>query len=144
MMSLLNNIPCLTKYCKFSSIKAVKQYHRLSRIFQPLNVKPKDAAVRKDEAISISQKLLMDTGIISLRSNGMFALLPLGQRVMMKLTKLIDKEMGCIGAQRLSLPLLTSGDLWKKTGRWESTGQELLKLQDRHGKDYVLSPVRNT
>ena len=62
-------------------------------------------------------QLLMDTGIISLRSNGMFALLPLGERVMMKLTKLIDKEMSCIGAQRLSLPLLTSGELWKKTGK---------------------------
>lgn len=59
----------------------------------------------------------MDTGIISLRSHGMFALLPLGQRVMMKLTKLIDEEMNRVGAQRLSLPLLTNGDLWKKTGK---------------------------
>lgn len=118
-----------------------RQFHRLSRLFQPLNVKPKDAPDRKDSAVSVSQKLLMDTGIISLRSHGMFGLLPLGQRVMMKLTKLIDQEMNRVGAQRLSLPLLTNGDLWKKTGRWETTGQELMKLEDRHGKEYVLSPT---
>lgn len=139
-MALLN-ISRLTRYYKLSNVQAVRHYHKVSKLFQPLSVKPKDATVTKDEAISISQKLLMDTGIISLRSNGMFALLPLGERVMMKLTKLIDKEMSCIGAQRLSLPLLTSGDLWKKTGRWESTGQELLKIEDRHGKEYVLSPT---
>ncbi|KAG0719664.1 putative proline--tRNA ligase, mitochondrial [Chionoecetes opilio] len=140
-MVLLNNMKSLMKYCKLCSMRGIGQYHTLSRLFQPLNVKPKDATVTKDQAISISQKLLMDTGVISLRSNGMFALLPLGQRVMTKLIKLMDTEMSCIGAQRLSLPLLTSGNLWKKTGRWESTGQELLTLLDRHGKEYVLSPT---
>ncbi|XP_071536694.1 probable proline--tRNA ligase, mitochondrial isoform X2 [Panulirus ornatus] len=83
----------------------------------------------------------MDYGIVSLRSNGMFAFLPLGQRVISKLVALIDEEMRSISAQKLSLPLLTSGHLWKITGRWDTTGQELIKVQDRHNKDYVLSPT---
>lgn len=62
-------------------------------------------------------QLLVDAGIISLRSNGMYALLPLGQRILKKLKLIIDEEMINVGAQRLTLPLLTSADLWKTTGK---------------------------
>ncbi|XP_042859358.1 probable proline--tRNA ligase, mitochondrial [Penaeus japonicus] len=116
-------------------------HHRVSQLFQPLTVRPKDATVKKEESTSLSQKLMVNCGILSSRSNGMYAFLPLGQRALMKLMKVIDEEMVTVNAQRLSLPLLTPGQLWKKTGRWESTGQELLKVKDRHEKDYVLSPT---
>ncbi|KAK4327228.1 hypothetical protein Pmani_002284 [Petrolisthes manimaculis] len=125
----------------YQSIHRLYHHHCLSKIFQPVNLKPKDSNVKKDEPMSLSQKLLVETGIISLRSNGMFALLPLGQRILKKLMMIIDEEMISVGAQRLTLPLLTSADLWKITGRWNSTGQELLSLQDRHNREYVLSPT---
>ncbi|XP_027224345.2 probable proline--tRNA ligase, mitochondrial [Penaeus vannamei] len=116
-------------------------HHRVSQLFQPLTVIPKDATLKKEETTSLSQKLMVNCGILSSRSNGMYAFLPLGQRALTKLTKVIDEEMASVNAQRLSLPLLTPGQLWKITGRWESTGQELLKVKDRHEKDYVLSPT---
>lgn len=59
---------------------------------------------------------MVNCGILNSRSNGMYAFLPLGQRALMKLTKVIDEEMASVNAQRLSLPLLTQGQLWKKTG----------------------------
>ncbi|XP_068250561.1 probable proline--tRNA ligase, mitochondrial [Palaemon carinicauda] len=117
-------------------------YHkRISQLFQPINIISKDATGKKEELVSISQKLLVDCGIVRPRGNGMFAFMPLGQRVLAKLTDLIDEEMKLVGAQKMLLPTLTSGHLWKKTGRWKTTGDELVKVKDRHDKDYVLSPT---
>ncbi|KAK8729677.1 hypothetical protein OTU49_008264 [Cherax quadricarinatus] len=89
-------------------------HFRVSELFQPLSVIPRNAKLKNLEDTSLSQKLLVNCGIINSRSNGMFALLPLGQRVIDKLTAIIDEEMRHIGAQKLLLPLLTSGHLWKK------------------------------
>ncbi|XP_066981482.1 probable proline--tRNA ligase, mitochondrial isoform X1 [Macrobrachium rosenbergii] len=122
-------------------LKYFYHHQRASQLFQPLHILPKDATVKKDELISLSQKLLLDCGIVRPRGNGMYAFLPLGQRVLAKLTNIIDEEMKLIGAQKLLLPTLTSGHLWKKTGRWELTGDELIKVKDRHEKDYVISPT---
>ncbi|KAK8729675.1 hypothetical protein OTU49_008264 [Cherax quadricarinatus] len=116
-------------------------HFRVSELFQPLSVIPRNAKLKNLEDTSLSQKLLVNCGIINSRSNGMFALLPLGQRVIDKLTAIIDEEMRHIGAQKLLLPLLTSGHLWKKTGRWESTGEELMTTSDRHKNEHVLSPT---
>nr|CAD7257633.1 unnamed protein product [Timema shepardi] len=84
---------------------------------------------------------MLDRGIIRQASTGTFYLLPLGQRALQKLIKIVDKEMQGIGAQKLLLPLLTSGELWKTTGRWDTAGPELFTLRDRHDRDYVLSPT---
>lgn len=104
-------------------------------------------------------------GIVRQSSSGMFTFLPLGLRSLEKLQRIVDEEMKIAGCQKLQLPLLTSGSLWKKTGidviflfhfynihtfyefiiikigRWESTGDELMTVKDRHKRDYVLSPV---
>lgn len=99
-------------------------------------------------------------GIVRQASPGMFTFLPLGLRALNKLKKLVEKELNQIGCQKLSLPTLTHGNLWKTTGthlvtiyrltsvltlfesgRWESTGPELMTVQDRHNHPYVLSPV---
>nr|CAD7438110.1 unnamed protein product [Timema bartmani] len=84
---------------------------------------------------------MLDRGIIRQASTGTFYLLPLGERALQKLIKIVDKEMQGIGAQKLLLPLLTSGELWKITGRWDTAGPELFTLRDRHDRDYVLSPT---
>lgn len=116
-------------------------YHSVKRIFQPLNITPKDAIVKFQDVTSLSQKLLVDNGIIRGRGGGMYTLLPLGHRVIRKLTNLIENELHPLSAQQLTLPALTSAHLWKKTGRWESTGPELIKVKDRHEKEFVLSPT---
>ncbi|XP_076055064.1 prolyl-tRNA synthetase 2-like protein, mitochondrial isoform X2 [Oratosquilla oratoria] len=119
----------------------MSHYHKVSKLFQPVSQAPKYAIKKKDESSSISQKLMTELGALHPRSNGMYALLPLGLRALEKLNKSIDEEMSYIGAQKIALPILTSGHLWKKTGRWKSTGPELLKVKDRHEKDFVLSPT---
>lgn len=71
----------------------------------------------------------------------MYALLPLGMRVLNKLINLVDSEMASLGAEKIMLPALTSAKLWQKTKRYESNNIELFKVTDRHNKEYILSPV---
>ncbi|KAK7073176.1 prolyl-tRNA synthetase [Halocaridina rubra] len=125
--------------CLHYLLRQFYHQYRVSQLYQPLSVVPKEALVKKDAAISLSQKLMMECGILRPRGNGMFAFLPLGLRALEKLSAVIDEEMKRVGAQKILLPSLTSGLLWKKTGRWESTGEELMKVKDRHERDYVLS-----
>lgn len=113
----------------------------VSSLFQPICLPPKDATLKKDEPTSKSQKLFSEFGIVRQSSPGLFTLTPLGVRSLEKLVKIVDEELKNVGCQKLQLPILTAGNLWKKTGRWESTGLELLTIKDRHGRDYVLSPT---
>ncbi|KOC71020.1 putative proline--tRNA ligase, mitochondrial [Habropoda laboriosa] len=71
----------------------------------------------------------------------MYAFLPLGLRVLNKLTTLVDNEMDKIGAQKLLLPALTPVHLWKKTDRFKDNATELFKVKDRFDKEYILSPT---
>uniref|UniRef100_A0A6M2DI79 Probable proline--tRNA ligase, mitochondrial n=1 Tax=Xenopsylla cheopis TaxID=163159 RepID=A0A6M2DI79_XENCH len=115
--------------------------NRLSKIFQPLLIIPKNAQIspNKDVLISKSQKLLTDVGIIRSGAPGSYHLLPLGERVLTKLCNLIDKYMQRIEAQKIYMPSITSADLWKATGRLDNS--ELFTLQDRHERTYVLGPT---
>ncbi|PNF23894.1 putative proline--tRNA ligase, mitochondrial [Cryptotermes secundus] len=125
--------------------KIAKGTHRnvnyVSRLFQPQNVVPKDGIVKREDSLSKSQKLMHDLGVIRQASPGAFHLLPLGERSLQKLIRIVDDEMCKINAQKLLLPLLTSGELWKSTGRWEDIGEELFTLKDRHDRELVLSPT---
>lgn len=67
--------------------------------------------------------------------------MPYGQRVLDKIEGIIDDELELIECQKLSMPNLLSSENWKKTGRWESTGQEMFKLKDRKGADFLLAPT---
>lgn len=111
---------------------------KLSKLFRPTNVIPKNVEVQYG-GISKSQKLMMDMGFIRAASPGFFHLLPLGERTLQKLIDIVEKYMQTIGAQKILLPLLTNAQLWKASGRWNT--EELLTLQDRHEKTYVLSPT---
>lgn len=84
---------------------------------------------------------MIDVGIIRQAASGMYNLLPLGLRALDKLRVLVDEEMEKIDAQKILMPHLTSTDLWKTTGRLDAAGTELFTLQDRHNREYVLSPV---
>ncbi|KAG5307355.1 SYPM protein, partial [Acromyrmex insinuator] len=111
---------------------------RMSRIFQ--GIRSFDS-VEKTDITSKSHKLMINYGIIKPLSIGMYALLPLGMRILNKLIDIVDKEMMNIGAQKILLPALTPAALWKKTDRYDSNKTELFTLTDRHKKEYILSPT---
>ncbi|KAK3090377.1 hypothetical protein FSP39_011319 [Pinctada imbricata] len=90
---------------------------------------------------SKSHELFLFRSVLYPCHPGGFHLLPLGQRVLDKLIKIIDQEMEMIGAQKLSLTTLAPKAVWSQSGRWESTGAELFKLKDRDKKEYCLGPT---
>uniref|UniRef100_A0A182M4Y8 Probable proline--tRNA ligase, mitochondrial n=1 Tax=Anopheles culicifacies TaxID=139723 RepID=A0A182M4Y8_9DIPT len=118
---------------------------RISKLFQPALIIPKNATVKSHDITSKSQRLMLEQGLIRQAGNGTFYLLPLLQRSLQKAINLIDEHMVKIGAQKLTLPLLTSAELWKKSGRLDSsesgTPTELLQTTDRHGKVQILGPT---
>ncbi|KAF5290876.1 hypothetical protein FQA39_LY14556 [Lamprigera yunnana] len=114
--------------------------NRLSKIFQPVNILPKNVQV-KTALTSRSQRLMLNLGIIRQASPGAFYFLPLGVRALNKLTSLVDKQMDKIGAQKVIFPSLTRSNLWNSTGRLQDFGSELFVLKDRHDHSYVLGPT---
>lgn len=86
--------------------------------------------------------MLLECGLIRPTSSGLFTILPLARRALDKLEAQIRLSIEEAGGQRMSLPSLTVGSLWEKTGRLHSIGPELMKMEDRHGKQYLLAPVR--
>ncbi|CAH2218044.1 jg3136 [Pararge aegeria aegeria] len=113
----------------------------LSQIFQPVITIPKGAKIKSTEITCKSQKLLMECGLVRPTSSGLFTILPLARRSITKLENIIHHCLEEVGAQRLSLPCLTSAKLWKQSGRIDSVGPELIQVEDRHGKRYLLAPT---
>jgi len=88
-----------------------------------------------------SHQLMLRAAFIRQSAQGLFNFLPLGLRSMAKLERIIDEELLKIGGQKVSLSNLTSAELWKKSGRWDEAGYELIKVQDRKKADYCLAPT---
>jgi prolyl-tRNA synthetase len=105
---------------------------RWSRYFIPtLREDPADAEV-------ISHKLLLRAGLIRQLSAGIYSYLPLGQRVALKVMKILREEMNAIGGQEFYLPALHPAEIWQESGRWYAIGDEMFRLKDRKGTDMVL------
>ncbi|KAK3813186.1 MAG: hypothetical protein J3Q66DRAFT_442415 [Benniella sp.] len=113
--------------------------HRVSQTFIPTS-KQKFVHVSGQEMVP-SQQLLLRAGMMRQSSSGIYSILPYGQRILDKIEAIIDDELENIGCQKLSLPNLLTAENWKKTGRWESTGQEMFKVKDRKGADFLLAPT---
>lgn len=108
---------------------------RLSKLFvRTLREDPSDAEVR-------SHKLLVRAGYIRRQAPGVFAWLPLGLRVKARLEQIIREEMDRADAQEVHFPALMPRDPYEQTGRWEEYGDNLFRLHDRHGADYLLAPT---
>ncbi|MFW5735563.1 MAG: proline--tRNA ligase [Oceanidesulfovibrio sp.] len=108
---------------------------RLSALYMPtLKEAPADAEV-------ISHKLLVRAGMIRKLTSGIYTYLPLGRRSLDKIAQIVREEMNTAGGQEVFMPMVQPGDLWQETGRWEVYGPELLRLKDRHGRDYCLGPT---
>jgi prolyl-tRNA synthetase len=90
------------------------------------------------DAEAISHKLLIRGGFIRQLAAGSYTMLPLGQRVRLKVERIIREEMDAIGGQEMVLPTLHPADVWRKSGRYDLMGENLFKLKDRKEVDYVL------
>jgi len=102
--------------------------------FQTLKEDPSDAEVA-------SHRLMLRAGMVRRLGAGIYTQMPLGLRVVRKVEAIIREEMNRAGAIELSMPMVQPAELWQETGRWDKMGPELLRLQDRHGRDFAMQPT---
>jgi len=88
-----------------------------------------------------SHKLMIKAGLIRQQSSGQYSFLPIGYRVLKKIETIIKEEMNSIGSSEILMPSVQPSELWKESGRWNTYGQELLRLKDRHEREYCLGPT---
>jgi prolyl-tRNA synthetase len=108
---------------------------RVSRFF--LNTL-KEAPAEADVA---SQKLMLRAGMIRKTSSGIYSWLPLGLRTLRKVEAVVREEMNRAGALECYLPHVVPAELWQETGRWDKFGPQLLKIRDRHDRDFLFGPT---
>ncbi|VTZ51556.1 Proline--tRNA ligase [Methylocella tundrae] len=108
---------------------------RLSRYFLPiLRETPKEAEI-------VSHRLMLRAGMIRQEAAGIYTWLPLGLRVLQKVTEIVREEMNRAGAIELLMPTLQLADLWRETGRYEAYGPEMLRIKDRHERELLYGPT---
>ena len=93
------------------------------------------------DAEIVSHKLMLRAGLIQRLAAGLYTWKPLGLRVLRKVENIIREEMDKSGAIELLMPTLQPAELWQESGRWEKYGPELLRIQDRHGRDFCYGPT---
>jgi prolyl-tRNA synthetase len=93
------------------------------------------------EAEVISHQLMLRAGLIRRLSTGLYSWLPLGLRTLRKVERIIREEMDRSGALELVMPVFQPAELWQESGRWKEYGPELLRVKDRHQRDYVAGPT---
>ena len=93
------------------------------------------------EAEISSHKLLIRAGMIRKIGSGIYVLLPLGLLVLQKIEKIIREEMSSVGALEMLTPMVQPAEYWKESGRFEVMGEELMRIEDRHGRPFVLQPT---
>ncbi|MFZ1079342.1 MAG: proline--tRNA ligase [Methylovirgula sp.] len=107
----------------------------LSRYFLPiLRETPKEAEI-------LSHRLMLRAGMIRQEAAGIYAWLPLGFKVLQKVTQIVREEMDRAGAIELLMPTLQLADLWRETGRYEAYGPEMLRIKDRHERELLYGPT---
>ena len=108
---------------------------RASRFFiSTLKEAPSDAEI-------ISHKLMMRAGMIKRLGSGIYTYMPMGLRVIRKVENIVREEMNRAGAVELLMPVVQPAELWQETGRWDKMGPELMRVKDRHGRDYAIQPT---
>jgi len=108
---------------------------RASRFFiSTLKEAPSDAEI-------VSHKLMMRAGMIKRVGSGIYTYMPIGLRVIRKVEAIVREEMNRAGAIELLMPLVQPAELWQETGRWDKMGPELMRVKDRHGRDFAIQPT---
>jgi len=92
---------------------------------------PSDAEVK-------SHQLLLRAGFIRQNASGVYTYMPMGRKVLQKVEAIIREEMNNAGAAELFMPALQQAELWQESGRWYSYGPELMRLRDRHDREFAL------
>ncbi|MEO0438014.1 MAG: proline--tRNA ligase [Pseudomonadota bacterium] len=93
------------------------------------------------DAEIISHQLMLRSGLIRKLSAGLYTWMPVGLRVLRKVEQVVREEMEAAGALELAMPMVQPAELWQESGRWEKYGPELLRIQDRHQRDFCLGPT---
>ena len=108
---------------------------RLTRYFLPvLRETPKEAEI-------VSHRLMLRAGMIRQEAAGIYAWLPLGLRVLNKISAIVREEQNRAGALELMMPTIQSADLWRESGRYDGYGKEMLRMKDRHERDMLYGPT---
>ena len=108
---------------------------RLSRYFLPiLRDTPKEAEI-------VSHRLMLRAGMIRQQSAGIYSWLPLGLRVLNKISAVVREEQNRSGAIEILMPTVQSADLWRESGRYDAYGKEMLRIKDRHERDMLYGPT---
>ena len=108
---------------------------RASRFFiSTLKEAPSDAEI-------VSHKLMLRAGMIKRLGSGIYTYMPMGLRIIRKVEGIVREEMNRAGAVELLMPLVQPAELWQETGRWDKMGPELMRVKDRHGRDFAIQPT---
>lgn len=113
----------------------MKHWMRMSSLYAP--------TLKEDpaEAVLASHRLLLRAGMIRKTAAGLYSYLPLAWRSLLKIEAIIRDEMDGIGAQEILVPIMTPAELWEESGRWEVYGDELMRMHDRHDRQFALGPT---
>ena len=108
---------------------------RLSRYFLPvLKETPKEAEI-------VSHRLMLRAGMIRQQSAGIYSWLPLGLKVLNRISDIVRQEQNRAGAIEILMPTIQSADLWRESGRYDDYGKEMLRIEDRHERDMLFGPT---
>lgn len=108
---------------------------RISALYAPtLRETPADAEIA-------SHQLLVRAGLIRKAAPGVYTYLPLAWRSLKKISQIVREEMDAKGGQELMMPIIQPAEMWRETGRWEVYGEEMVRLKDRHDRDFCLGPT---
>src|SRR5882757_6683108 len=107
---------------------------RASRFFvSTLKEAPSDAEI-------VSHKLMMRAGMIKRLGSGIYTYMPMGLRIIRKVEAIVREEMNRAGAIEMLMPVVQPAELWQESGRWDKYGPELLRIKDRHQRDFIVQP----
>jgi prolyl-tRNA synthetase len=108
---------------------------RATRFFiSTLKEAPADAEI-------VSHQLMMRAGMIKRLGSGIYNYMPMGLRIIRKVEKIVREEMDRSGAIEMLMPVVQPAELWQETGRWQKYGAELMRVKDRHGRDFIIQPT---
>ena len=108
---------------------------RATRFFiSTLKEAPADAEI-------VSHQLMMRAGMIKRLGSGIYNYMPMGLRIIRKVEKIVREEMDKSGAIEMLMPVVQPAELWQETGRWQKYGAELMRVKDRHGRDFIIQPT---
>lgn len=93
------------------------------------------------DAVVTSHRLMMRAGLVRKEAAGMYSYLPMGVRALRKISEIVREEMDKAGAMECLMPELTTADLWKESGRWDTMGPEMFRIKDRNNLEYALGPT---